>query len=101
MRTSTMRDLLAGQAVFAALEPDDLDLLAGCARNEHFYAGDAIFSEGDPADKIYILRGGDIAVEISNPQTKPLIVETLHDGEVEWVVERTGDRWLISGIDSQ
>ncbi len=89
MRTHGFDEILSSHPVFREFDKDTLELLAGCARNEHFKAGQTIYSEGDSADKIYILRQGDIAVEISNPQTKPLIVETLHDGDI------LGWSWLV------
>lgn len=89
MRTHGFDEILSSHPVFRDFGQDTLELLAGCARNAHFKAGQAIFGEGDPADKIYIVRKGDIAVEISNPQTKPMIVETLHDGDI------LGWSWLV------
>ena len=45
-----------------------LELIAGCARNEHFDAGDAtLVREGDPADRFYLIREGRVALEVHAP----------------------------------
>ena len=82
-------EILAAHPVFKDFDKETLDLLAGCARNEHFRSGQTIYSEGDDADKVFLVREGDVAVEISAPQHEPLIVETLRSGDVlgwSWMV---------------
>lgn len=88
MRTSTMRDLLAGEAVFAGLEPDDLDLLAGCARNVRFDAGSLLAREDEPADGFYLVRHGRLAIELHAPGG-PLVVDSAVAGDV------VGWSWLF------
>ena len=75
-------DILAEHPVFKGFDSETLALLAGCAMNERFKPGDTIYSEGDPADKVYILREGDIAVHICSPEKEPIIIETLNAGDV-------------------
>lgn len=75
-------DILAEHPVFKGFDAATLALLAGCAKNERFQAGAAIFGEGDPADKVYILREGDVAIEIGSPLDAPIMIETLHKGDV-------------------
>jgi CRP-like cAMP-binding protein len=89
MRTKAFYEILAAHPVFKDFDTETLDLLAGCARNEVYKAGRKIFVEGDAADKAFILRKGDVAMEISSPQTAPLTIETLHDGDIfgwSWMV---------------
>jgi CRP-like cAMP-binding protein len=89
MKIHGFEEILAGHPVFKDFDRDTLDLLAGCARNEHFRAGQTIYSEGDGADKVFLIREGDIAVEISTPQHEPIIVETLRAGDIlgwSWMV---------------
>jgi len=81
--------ILTGHPVFREFDPQTLAVLAGCARNECFKVGDTIFGEGDPADKVFILRHGDVAIEISSAERAPIIVETLHAGDLlgwSWMV---------------
>lgn len=89
MQIHGFREILAEHPVFREFDADALDLLAGCARNEHFQAGATIYAEGDAADRVHILRHGDVAVEIATPERASIIVETLHAGDVlgwSWMV---------------
>jgi len=89
MRIHGIEEILSEHPVFKAFDKETLELLGGCARNEHFRAGDRIFAEGDSADKVFLLRKGDVAVEIATSERAPIIVETLHPGDVlgwSWMV---------------
>ncbi len=74
---------------FAAFEPAHIQLLAGCARNHRFAAGEYLFREGDPADEFFLIRQGKVALEIAAPGKAPIVFETLGDGEV------AGSSWLV------
>lgn len=82
MRIHGFEEILAAHPVFKDFDQDTVDLLAGCARNEHFRAGETIFSEGDDADKVFLIREGDVSVEIYAPQNEPMVVETLRGGDI-------------------
>jgi CRP-like cAMP-binding protein len=85
----TIRDLLAEHPAFRNFDDEALDLIAGCGTNVQFEAGQLIFREGEAADKVLILRRGDAAIEVSAPGAGPLIVESLHPGDVvDW-------SWLV------
>lgn len=85
----SIRDLLSGHPAFRDFDDEALDLIAGCGRNAIFPAGRLIFREGDPADTVYILRRGDVAIEVAAPGKGALIVESLHEGDVvDW-------SWLV------
>ena len=88
MRTSAIRDLLAEQSVLRDLEPADIDLMAGCGRNEVFAAGTFLAREGETADRFYVVRQGKVALELHAP-TGPLLIETLGAGEL------VGWSWLF------
>jgi CRP-like cAMP-binding protein len=75
-------DLLAGVPLLAGLVRAELELLAGCARNVHFDAGEQIFREGEPADAFWVIRHGRVALEAHVPARGPLTIETLEPGEV-------------------
>lgn len=83
-------DLLAEHEVFAGLDPSLMALLAGCAANVVFDAGERLFVEGSPADRFWILRHGRIALEISVPGAGQVIIETLAAGAV------VGWSWLVA-----
>jgi CRP/FNR family transcriptional regulator, cyclic AMP receptor protein len=45
-------------------------------------AGKYVFREGEPADHFYLIRQGRVAIEISAPPRKAIIVQTLSAGDV-------------------
>ncbi len=47
---------------FKDLDDGELGKVAALCREERFAAGDAVFTEGDPADKLYIVREGTVEV---------------------------------------
>lgn len=77
-----IKALIQEHPFFTGLEAAYLDLLAGCASNAHFQAGEYLFHEGDPADHFYLLRGGRVALEIAVPGREPVTLETIRAGEV-------------------
>jgi CRP/FNR family cyclic AMP-dependent transcriptional regulator len=82
--------ILKEHPFFAAFEPAHIQLLAGCARNHRFAAGEYLFREGDPADEFFLIRQGKVALEIAAPAKAPILFESLSDGEV------AGASWLVA-----
>jgi CRP-like cAMP-binding protein len=94
----TVEQLIVELPVFAGLAPEDLTLIAGCARTMQAAAGDEMFREGDPADAFFVVRRGAIALEAHAPNGPPLVIETLHEGDVvgwSWLVPPY--RWNFDG----
>lgn len=85
----TLDQLIAQSPVFAGLEPRHLELIAGCARNQHTNAGAFLLREGAPADIFFMIRRGSVALEVDAPGRGSLLIETLGDGEV------VGLSWLF------
>jgi CRP/FNR family transcriptional regulator, cyclic AMP receptor protein len=84
--------------VFAGLVDAHLAVIAGCAVNDHYAADDRIFAEGEPADRFFLIREGAVALELHAPGRGPLVIETLHPGEVvgwSWLFEPY--RWQFDG----
>jgi CRP/FNR family transcriptional regulator, cyclic AMP receptor protein len=93
----TLEQEIAETATFAGLEPSALEFIAGCAQNERVSAGTTLLREGDPADKFFLIRKGAVSLELHSP-TGPLVIQTLHDGEVvgwSWLFEPY--RWHMDG----
>ena len=85
-----IEDLIAENPVLAGLRPDHLELIAGCARNVRFEAGDMIMREGEPADRFFFLRSGAAALEIAVPGGDALVIETIGPGDAlgwSWLFE--------------
>jgi len=95
----TIEDLIACASVFAGLTPEQLELIAGCGRNDHADAGAFLFREGEPAERFYLIRSGSVALEVHAPGRGQLRIETLHEGDV------LGWSWLFSpyrwGLDAR
>ena len=52
----TIEELIADAPVFAGLERAQLELIAGCGRNEHVAAGAFLLREGEPAERFFLIR---------------------------------------------
>lgn len=81
--------LLKEHPFFADWSDAYRDLLAGCAANHRFDAGDYVSRAGQPADKFYLIRHGSVALEFPVPGREPMVLETLHEGDV------FGLSWLV------
>jgi len=85
----TIEELLTSHPFFAGLDEDAMRLIAGCASNVHFAAGEFIFGEGDEASRFYVIRYGRVALELHSPARGPLVIDSMDQGEV------VGWSWLI------
>jgi CRP-like cAMP-binding protein len=94
----TIEQLIAHVPVFDGLEPEQLELIAGCARNEHVETGTVLLREGEPADRFFLIRRGVVALEVHAPGRGPLRIETLDDGDVVgWSWLFAPYRWQMDG----
>jgi CRP/FNR family transcriptional regulator, cyclic AMP receptor protein len=94
----TLDTLIGENAVFADLDPDQLELIAGCGRNVTFDAGTRLFREGDQADTFFLVRRGIVALETYVPNRGALTIETIGPGEIagwSWLV--APHRWHFTG----
>ncbi len=92
----TLEQLIARAPLFAGLADEHVELIAGCARNERFGAGEYLHREGDAADRFYLIREGAVAIEVDAPGRGALVIETLQEGDVagwSWLFEPY--RWQL------
>ena len=88
---------LAHHPFFAGLPTESIDLVAGCASNVRFRAGERLFREGDAAETFYVVRGGRVALEMRTP-TGSDVLDTVEADEVvgwSWLVPPY--RWTFDG----
>jgi CRP-like cAMP-binding protein len=78
----SLEQVLADVPILEGLSGEDLALLAGCAHNVRFAAGDFLFRESGPADVFYVVRHGTVALELYVPGRGPVTIETIGGGEV-------------------
>ena len=84
-----LEQTLAEHPFFHDMSERARELIAGCATHVVLHDGDRVYREGDPADKFYLLRHGNVALEVHVPGRPPLVIETLGAGEV------LGWSWLV------
>jgi CRP/FNR family cyclic AMP-dependent transcriptional regulator len=81
--------ILSEHPFLSGMEQEHIKLLAGCAKNVVFKAGEFIFREGEPADTFYFIRHGRVSVEIYTAHKGPIIVRSREAGEI------FGWSWLV------
>ena len=86
---ATLEEILQEHSFFADAPAALIRLVAGCARNHMFHAGEYLFHEGEPANEFFLIRQGKVALEINAPGHAPITFETLGVGEF------AGASWLI------
>lgn len=98
----TLERTIAEHPFFADLAPRYTDLVVGCASNVRFRSGEYIFKEGGEASEFYLIRAGNVALEIFAPQHKPIMVETLGEGDIlgwSWLVPPYKRRFHAHALD--
>ncbi len=94
----TIDQLITESETFEGMAPEHLQLIAGCARNEHITAGTVLLRESEPADRFYLIRHGVVALEVDAPGRGPLQIQTLEEGEVVgWSWLFAPHRWSMDG----
>jgi CRP-like cAMP-binding protein len=86
----TIDELIAEAPVFAGLKPEYIKLISGWARLTDVEADEYVLREGDRAQTFYIIRRGEIAIEVRGAGHAVLLVDTKHDGDI------VGLSWLFA-----
>jgi CRP/FNR family transcriptional regulator, cyclic AMP receptor protein len=76
-----LKRILHSLPFFEGFSEEHFELLVGCARNERASSGTFLFREGEEATKFYLLREGQVSVEIHSPGLGPLTVQTVSENE--------------------
>lgn len=98
MEIGNLGKIIAAHDLFKGFDQAFLDLVTGCAKNVRFDAGSYLFHEGDPADEIYLIREGRVALEISAPGRGSMVFQAAGPGEaigLSWLVPPY--RWNYDG----
>jgi len=92
--TQDIAELVAKHPLLAGLPGDAVALVAGCARNIVVAKGHLLLEEGGPADTLYLLRRGRVALELHSPERGRITVETVGPGDpVGWSWMLPPYRW--------
>jgi len=89
MVTRDLHDSLASHKFFTDLSSDHIDFLVSCAKNVIVEPGDFVFKEGSTAESLYLVRDGNLAIEVSAPGPGELVLATIGAGEM------LGWSWLL------
>jgi CRP/FNR family cyclic AMP-dependent transcriptional regulator len=89
-------DLAKHPFVFG-VSTQDVGLLADCALKVHFRKGELIFSEGEKADKVYLIESGTVSLEACYAPKSSVVVDIIGAGELlglSWLFPP--HRWRVS-----
>lgn len=76
-------DLLASSDFFAAAAPDVLRTITASGHERTLIRGDVLFHEGDPADALYVVIRGRLAMAIENPiDHRETVVSLMEPGDL-------------------
>lgn len=85
----TIKEILTTLPFFDEMSPEMVEYIAGCGQNVHFSPGQFIGREGEAADYLYVIRKGNVAVQLVHPIQGPVSIKTLTSGEI------AGFSWII------
>jgi CRP-like cAMP-binding protein len=83
------RSVFQEHPFFEGFEPRHVELLSACASTRSFKAGEYAFHDGEPADRMYVIETGKIAVVLQMNGHDPLTILTVGPGGV------VGWSWLF------
>ena len=89
MIVQPIEHLLTEHPFLKDLDPKHIHSLAACAQGRAFEAGEYLWRQGEEAGPLYLIRSGEVNLEISIPGEGPLPLETIAAGEV------LGWSWLV------
>lgn len=90
MSKQSIEDYLNGHAFFKGLGDSSIKFLADCASEQQLKQGEVLFKQGSKADKFYLLRSGEIAIQVPALMGPMLEIQSLGEDKV------LGWSWLIA-----
>jgi CRP/FNR family transcriptional regulator, cyclic AMP receptor protein len=75
---------------FKDFQANQVELLSKCASTTNFTAGNYIFHDGEPANHVYLLKTGSVAITLEMNGHEPLSIMTVGAGGV------VGWSWLFA-----
>lgn len=74
--------MLRKSELFQAFEPDDMARIVGEASRHGLPRGGVVFDEGEPADRMFVVRSGRVAISKRSPDGKESIVALMEPGDL-------------------
>lgn len=78
----TLAGLIAAHPFMKGISAQHLPVVADCAMQVQFDAGQLIFREGDLANRFYLIEQGKIALEARPKEGEPALIQTIDAGDV-------------------
>jgi CRP/FNR family transcriptional regulator, cyclic AMP receptor protein len=96
--TSEAVALLEQAPLFSVLHPGDLEILAGRFHTIRYDRGDMIFREGEPAERLFLIKEGRVKLTITSPRGGELLIAMLGRGQIfgELAVIDRGPRAMLA-----
>ena len=85
----SLEELLDEAPALRSLSAGQRATMAGCARLRVYEPGTMLLTEGRPADELFLIRRGGVAIETEVPGRGPVTLETLGEDEI------VGWSWLV------
>lgn len=73
--------LLSEVSIFECLEGEALDSLSTLLKPRRFARGEVVFHQGDVGTSLYVIRKGEVAIRLSSPDGKEVILALLARGD--------------------
>jgi CRP/FNR family transcriptional regulator, cyclic AMP receptor protein len=99
MQTENLTEILRQHPFVADLSDEHMNILVGCASNVRFADGAPLISEGQAADKLFLIRTGRVALEVNVGERGSLRIQTVGAGDIlgwSWLISPY--RWHFTGI---
>lgn len=100
----TAKEMLRKYNIYEPLTDTELDSIAGISQPREFEAGATVFNEKGPADQLYVVEKGKVALQmqllLSQPQlTKKVTVDIVNPREVfGWSVLVAPYRYTLTAV---
>ncbi|MEE9178662.1 MAG: cyclic nucleotide-binding domain-containing protein [Acidimicrobiia bacterium] len=79
----------ASSELLSEVSGAQLEFLESVSQEVRFAGGDVLFEEDGVADTFYIILEGKVGLEMTSPGKRPIVIQTLGDGEL------VGVSWLF------
>ena len=86
---TSKEEYISAHDFFSGLNQDVIEALSDFATERHVSAGEALFQQGKPADKFYLLRNGKVSIQVPALVGPPLELQILGESQI------LGWSWLI------
>jgi len=90
MKIKGLEEYLSTHPFCEGFDAETIRTLSGCARNAVFQRGEYIFRRDEPANEFFLVRRGQVALELVHPTRDRITLQTLGEGDVlgwSWLFE--------------